>query len=171
MEEKVWVPKYFASSLESLAEQVLPPAVLDSRGVKGLELMNPRILETIDTLRHNLDVPLIVNNTHRTQSGLRDENFYKTKESYLNSKSQHKYGNALDFVSPCMSSQEIRRHIIINQEYYPHISFLEVGKLANGEEMNWCHIDCRMRITNKTITYWSPKFGFVEENKVLDERL
>ena len=74
-------------------------------------------------------------------------------------------------MSPCISSQEIRRHIIINQERYPHISFLEVGKLSDGSDMSWCHIDCRMRITDNKITYWSPLYGFVEEQRVLNERL
>ena len=133
--------------------------------------MNPKILETIDLLRHNLDVPLIVNNSQRTQSGLRDENFYKSTEDYLNSKSQHKYGNALDFVSPCISSQEIRRHIIENLDQYPHVSFLEVGKLIDGSDMNWCHIDCRMRISDQNLTCWSPLYGFVDQEKVLCDRL
>ena len=169
----LWTPKYFAKTNESLAKQVLPPEVYKTRGVRGLQLMNQHILETIDELRYNLDAPLIVNSDRygRTQSGLRDEQYYKTTEDYLRSKSQHKYGNALDFISPCISSQEIRKHIIENKELYPHISFLEVGKLQGGKDMTWCHIDCRMRLDKDPIKYWSPLYGFVEEERVLDEKL
>jgi len=168
-----WKPQYFAKTTQSLAKQVLPPKVYKGRGTKGLELMNQDLLMTLDDLRKNLEVPLIVNDESwgRTQSGLRDEDHYGSVQSYLNSKSQHKYGNALDFVSPCLSSQEIRKHIIENKVLYPSISFLEVGKLKEERDMSWCHIDCRMRMSSQQIVYWSPLYGFVDEERVLLENL
>lgn len=171
----MWTPKYFAKTLESLAKQVLPPEVYKFRGVRGLELMDERILITLDTLRLNLGIPITVNSWawggNRTQSGLRDQYHYKNLEDYLKSFSQHKYGNALDFKVRGLTAHEVRKHIIENKHLYPSISFMEVGKLSNGEEMTWCHIDCRNRLSEEQITYWSPKHGYVEEQRVLDQKL
>ena len=162
---EVFQPKHFATSLTSMAKQLVPPEVFAERGVKSLELIDDRLLVFIDKLRHNLGVPLTVNNgTSYTQSGLRDVNHYGTYEKMAASYSQHKYGKALDFRSSKMSSREIRKHIIENRELYPEITFMEVG-------ISWVHVDVRTRLEPVWCRFWHPKKGFVSMEDVLVENM
>lgn len=161
-------PKHFAKSLSSMARQLVPKAVYEKRGVKALALIDDRLLTFIDTLRGNLGVPLTVNNWanggNYSQSGLRDIRHYGTQAKMDRSFSQHKYGNALDFRSSKMPAQEIRQHIIENKGLYPMVSFMEVG-------ISWVHCDCRTRLTDQQIQYWSPTEGFLSEEEVLERGL
>ena len=165
MKYEVFKPQHFATSLDSLAKQVLPPEVYKKYGVTGLQFIDDRLLTFIDKLRKNLGVPLVVNNgSTYTQSGLRDEDFYGTPEKLCKSFSQHRFGRGVDFRSSKMSSQEIRRHIIENKHLYPEVSFIEVG-------ISWVHIDVRTRMTNEWCRFWSPSEGFVTEQEVLERNL
>lgn len=168
-------PKHFAPTLDSFARQTLPPAIYNKRGVAGLELMDERILVTLDDLRGHIDVPLLVNGGGDkrdvyTQSGLRDIGHYKTYEVMEGSFSQHKYGRGIDCRSSKMSAHDIRKHIIENKHLYPHISFMEVSPIG-GNNMGWVHFDCRTRITEEDIRYWSNDLGYVSEERVLEEKL
>lgn len=160
-------PKYFAKSLDDFARQVVPEQIYKQRGVKSLELMDQRILETLDDLRHNLGVPLTVNSWAwgggRTQSGLRDQFFYKSVDEYLKSFSQHKAGRGIDIVCS-LPAYEVRKHIIENRELYPHVSFMEV-------QIEWTHLDARTRIDEDWCKFWSPKEGFLSEEEVLSRKL
>ena len=160
----MWTPQYFANDLDSLAKQVLPPKVYKARGVKGLRLIDNRLLEFIDQLRYDLGIPLTINGGGYTQSGLRDVDHYGSQEAMDKSWSTHKYGSAIDFRSPEMSSHEIRRHIIANKKRYPMITFMEVG-------ISWVHVSTQTRITEEDILYWSPRLGYVSESVVIDDQL
>lgn len=166
-----WEPKYFATSLDSLARQVLPPSVYAVRGVNGLRMMNLALLKDLDTLRKNLGKPITVNGGGRTQSGLRDLGHYGTYENFFKSWSMHKYGNALDFIVSGMEAWEVRRHIIENKHLYPSITMLEVGLLSNGKSMSWVHISSQMLTSDTGMLFWSPKYGYVTEERVLTEKL
>ena len=165
---KVFQPKYFAKSLDSMAKQVLPPSIYKVRGVKGLELMDVNVLRFIDRLRKNLGVPLTVNNWSvgggYSQSGLRDVGHYGSYAAMERSFSTHKYGKALDFRSNHMFPHEIRKHIIENQHLYPMVSFMEVG-------ITWVHVDCRTRLSDTWCRFWHPKLGFITRQEVLAQKL
>lgn len=174
-------PKYFCKSLDQMAKEVLPKVFYEHYGVAGLQQIDERVLITLDNLSKNLEIeygykiPLTVNswswNGNRNQSGLRTEEFYSSKDSYIASRSQHKYGRSCDLVSSKLTSHEIRKHIIDNKEKYPYISFLEVGPLKDGSIMSWVHFDVRMRLDNDQIKYWSPKLKYVIEEVVLKDKL
>lgn len=167
-----WTPKHFASSLDDLAKQVLPPHIYNIRGMKGLYLMDPHLLKDIDTLRGDLGIPLVVNNgSNRTQSGYRTKEFYTSERAYFESMSDHKGGKALDFISPLATAQEIRVHILTHSYRYPSISFLETGELPTGDPMSWVHMSSRMRIKDTSIVCWSPVRGFVSHSTVIAEGL
>jgi len=175
---KKFEPKYFATTLESFARQVLSPKAYAKRGAKGLEIMDVNILQFLDDLRGNIGAPLLVNGGGYTQSGLRDVDFYGTSDKMNNSYSAHKYGKALDIKCSTMTAHDVRKHYIGNKDKYPQITFVEVGpvyKTIDGVktqvEMSWAHFDCRTRITNEDVRYWSPVLGFVSEERVLKEKL
>ncbi|MBY8157108.1 D-Ala-D-Ala carboxypeptidase family metallohydrolase [Vibrio fluvialis] len=134
------------------------------RGAKSLELMDERILKTMDTLRERLGAPITINNWlwggDRNQSGLRDDSFYKSDSAYADSLSQHKYGRAVDFLVKGIPAHEVRKHILENRELYPAITFLEVG-------INWVHIDCR----NGEFRCWSPDNKFHTPAEVIKNKL
>lgn len=168
----------FASSLDNLAKQLLPPHIYSKRGVKGLELIDSRIITFICNLRRNLNRSIVVNGGGRTQSGLRSVEFYGSLEAMDKSFSQHKYGRSLDFVVSGMEAWEVRRHILENKHLYPEITFLEVSpvkKVVEGEDINapmtWTHVDVRTQLYGGSITCWSPVLGVVTEDKVLSEKL
>ncbi|ELH4810082.1 hypothetical protein Q9X96_003116 [Vibrio vulnificus] len=138
-------------------EELVSKSMFNQRGQKAVELIDERVLMTLDSLRTNLGKPITVNNWlwggDFQQRGLRDRGFYKSDADYVSSLSQHKYGRAVDFDVKGLSAKEVRKHIIENQHLYPHISFLEV-------DINWVHFDCR---NNDELTLWSPSRGFIDQ--------
>jgi hypothetical protein len=169
-----FVPQHFAKTLDKFAKEVLSQEVYEARGVKGLQLMDIKILYFIDDFRGNIKVPITVNDWSWgggfNQSGIR-----KPKEG---SYSQHFYGNAVDFRTRHKTGHELRKHFIENKEEYPQISFVEVGpveKTIEGKkqwvDMTWFHGDTRTRTDWEGVRYWSPKHGFVTEEFVLENEL
>lgn len=144
----MYKPKHFK------AHEFVPPSIYNRRGDKSFELIDERILITMDKLREMLGKPITINNYNwggnRSQSGLRTRGFYKSSKEYENSLSQHKYGRAVDFLVKGMSAPDVRKFIYANKEDFPYVSFVEV-------DISWVHIDCR---NCKQITTWSPSRGF-----------
>lgn len=178
----MWVPKYFAKSLDAMAQEVLPKEFYEKHGVVGLNQMDERVLRFLDVLSCNLTkqegrkVGITVNSWKwggvRNQSGLRIADFYPTVGEYVYSRSQHKLGRAVDFKVKGMPAHEVRKHIIENKHLYPDISFIEVSPIdKKGKAMTWIHVDVRLRLDNDQIKYWSPVLGYVSESKVLKEKL
>lgn len=169
-------PKHFSKTLDGFAKEVLPPYIYKERGVRGLELMDGGILQFLDDYRGDIGVSLVVNDWSWgggfTQSGLRDDSCTGAKYS------QHRYGNGIDFRSKHKTGHELRKHFIENKEKYPQITFVEVGPIqrtVNGEkvwvDMTWFHGDTRANIDWEGVKYWSPKYGFVTEEFVLENEL
>lgn len=144
----MYKPKHFQ------AYEFVPEHVYNQRGEKSLELIDERMLITMDTLRGLLGKPITINSWkwggNRTQSGLRTVEFYKSSKDYEKSLSQHKYGRAIDFLVKGMDAVDVRKFIVDNKSKFPYITFLET-------DITWCHIDCR---NCEPITTWSPKRGF-----------
>ena len=163
-------PKHFAKTLDGFAKEVLSKEVYEARGIKGLQLMDIKILHFLDDVRGDIKVPLTVNDWSWggsfNQSGLRIP-----KEGRY---SQHYYGNAIDFRTSHKTGHELRKHFIENKEKYPQVSFVEVGpveKDGSWVDMTWFHGDTRTRTDWEGVLYWSPKHGFVSEQRVLEEKL
>ena len=135
-------------------QELVSPEIFNQRGNKAVELIDPRLLETMDTLREELGRPITANNWIYggvfTQRGLRDRSFYKTDKAYQDSLSQHKFGRACDFDVKGLSAKQVNQFIIDNKDKFPYISFIEV-------DCNWTHIDVR----NGVFRLWSPSRGFV----------
>ncbi len=175
-------PQHFSKTLQGFAHEVLPPDVYQARGVKGLQLMDIRLLYFIDDYRGSFGKPIVVNSYAWgggfSQSGLRDVGHYGRYDAMARSFSTHKYGKAVDFRSKHATGHELRKHFIENKEKFPQISFVEVGpvkKKVDGEtvwvDMSWLHGDTRTRTDWEGVRYWSPKYGVVTEEFVLENEL
>jgi hypothetical protein len=116
--------------------ELVPPQVYRDRKEKAWELMDERLLITLDKLRKRYG-SMTVNNYHwgkdREWSGLR------TADSpYFSKYSQHSFGRAADCLFTKISSEEVRQEILANPND-------EDFKLIGSLELNvsWLHFDVR----------------------------
>ncbi len=146
-------------------QEFVPRHIYQRRGDKAIELMDYRIVKSIDDLRANLktagyDSPLTINNWiwggDRQFCGLRTP----TSKDYSET-SQHTFGRAIDAVSKT-SVAAMHHHILTKRHLYPHINFIEI-------DINWLHIDCRDNVGGNDLVLWSPKRGFVDRTEYLKE--
>lgn len=144
----MYKPKHFR------VEELVPKHIYQKRGDKALELIDDRVLITIDKLRELLGKPITINNWvwggDRNWSGLRTAGFYKSLQAYEDSLSQHKYGRAVDMLVKDMNAADVRKFIYENKHEFPYVTFVEV-------DISWVHIDCR---NCDAITTWSPDRGY-----------
>lgn len=128
-------------------QEFVSALVFEKYSEKALWFIDPRIIESTQSLRDNLGVPLTINNWfyggNRYMSGLRTQEM-----SVYTPFSQHSFGRAVDIISSKITADEMRIHILENQNLYPHITTLEGN-------VTWLHMDCRNR-TDEGIQVFLP---------------
>ena len=117
--------------------ELVPPEVYEARGEKAWELMDDRILQSIDKLRERFG-PATINNYEyggdREWSGLRTPS-----SPWFSPYSQHTFGRAVDVIFRDTTAEEARKKIIHDHdsdEYEYNITSIE-------SDVPWLHIDCR----------------------------
>ncbi|CAL9991924.1 hypothetical protein VPHK567_0346 [Vibrio phage K567] len=149
--------------------ELVTPQMYEAWGEKCWQLFDERVLITLDALRKKFG-SCVVNDWkwggRFDDSGFRDVHFYSSVDAYLKSRSQHKYGRAVDakFKVP---AHEVRKYILENPDEFPHVKFIEVGPLKDGSDMSWVHIDVR----NGDLLCWSPLEGVVSKEDVIRRKL
>lgn len=147
-------------------EELVPERVFKKIGSRAWQLLDDRLLITIDALREEFGSITINNwkwNGSRQYSGLRDEHFYSSVTSYLSSRSQHKYGRAADMLFN-VSADKVRKFILENPEKFPYVTFVECSPLdKKGKAMSWVHVDVR----NADLVCWSPVEGVISKEEVI----
>ena len=116
----------------------------EKHGMKMQWAIDERIVQSVQALRDNLNVPLTINNWF--WGGQRNESGFRVKgmKNYR-PRSQHSYGRAVDVISS-IPANEMRNHIFSNREKYPFITAIEL-------DVGWLHIDCRFTNTNNIMTF------------------
>lgn len=116
--------------------ELVPPHVFAERGEKAWELLDERLLITLDLLRKRFG-PMTVNNYYwgkdREWSGLR------TSDSpYYSRYSQHSFGRAADCLFNNFTAEQVRKEIINspNKADFELIGSVELG-------VSWLHFDVR----------------------------
>jgi hypothetical protein len=116
--------------------ELVPPGVFNKRGEKAWELLDDRLLVTLDRLRKKYG-SITVNNYYwgkeREWSGLRtsDSPFYSPF-------SQHSFGRAADCLFANHPSEKVRQDILAN----PSDTVNEfIGSIELG--VSWLHFDIR----------------------------
>jgi len=117
-------------------QELVPPSVYQKRGEKAWELIDTRLLITLDRLRKRYG-PTTVNNWFtggdRQWSGLR------TPDSpYYSPFSQHTFGRAADCLFNNITAEEVRQDILADPDHedFEFINSMELG-------VSWLHFDVR----------------------------
>lgn len=146
-------------------QEFVPKAIYLRRGEKAIEMMDRRIVISIESVRSNMidigyNYPITINNWlwggPRQYSGLRTPESPDYSET-----SQHPTGRAVDGVTET-PIKVIHKHILENPKLYPHIRFIEI-------DIGWLHIDCRDNASGDQVVCWSPKRDFVSAETYLKE--
>jgi len=119
-----------------IIEELVPPKVYDDRGHKAWELMDERMLITLDNLRDRYG-SMTINNWKwggdRQWSGLR------TPDSpYYSPYSQHTFGRAADCIFKDVTAEEVRQDILNNRDH-DDFELIESIEL----DVSWLHFDVR----------------------------
>ncbi len=134
----MYQPKHFT------VQELVPQSIYEQRKEKAIELIDERVLVTLDQLRETFG-PCTVNDWcfggDYSQSGLRTP---EAKE--YSPTSQHTFGRAMDCKFKEYEAQEVRRHIVENRIIFPYITFMEEG-------ISWLHFDVR---NCQRIVLWNP---------------
>lgn len=114
--------------------ELVPESVYEARGEMAIELLDVRLLITLDQLRQAYG-PITVNNWYwgkdRQWSGLR------TEDSPVGSPySQHRFGRAADCIFSKFSADYVRTDILKNPDRFPFLNAMELGT-------SWLHFDVR----------------------------
>ncbi len=131
-------------------KELVPPEVFKQRGESARQLMDSRIIDSMNQLRDWIGKPMIVNSEKlgRVASGLR-----VPSSPHYSPTSQHSKGKAIDSICHGVAPQVFHKEILENPGKYPHIRFIEI-------DVGWLHIDCRGNEGDEC-RVWSPKRGFV----------
>lgn len=128
-----YTPKYFKSY------ELVDKTTYQKRLDFSYQLIDSRILWTIDKLREYFNSSIIINNWKF--GGNREWSGFRTKESpYYSPYSQHTTGRAIDFIVRDVNSKLVREEIKnnINKDVFKYITAIE-----DFDGMDWAHIDCR----------------------------
>ena len=116
--------------------ELVPKKVFEERGEKAWQLLDDRMLRTIDMLRDRYG-SMTINNyfwgKNREWSGLR------TPDSpYYSVYSQHTHGTAFDIIFAETTAESVRQDILANPdaEVFKYITTVEL-------DTSWLHVDCR----------------------------
>lgn len=135
----MYSPKHFD------VQELVPPSIYEQRKEKAIELIDERVLITLDQLRETFG-SCTVNNWNFggsfSQSGLRTP---EAKEYSFTS--QHSFGRAMDCKFSDYEAKDVRLHIIESRLVFPYITFMEDG-------VNWLHFDVR---NCQRIVLWNPE--------------
>ena len=117
-------------------EELVSPQTHKDRGEKAWQLLDDRMLITLDRLREKYG-RMTVNSWkwggNREWSGLR------TADSpYFSKYSQHSFGRAADIIFNDITAEEVRQDILDNPDdpTFEFINSIELG-------VSWLHMDCR----------------------------
>lgn len=122
-------------------EELVPKDIHSQRGALSLQLLDWKIIYSIDTVWEIANqaagkrVRLYVNNW--VWGGKSQNRGFRAPSSSVGAKlSQHRFGRAIDAVSPDVTAQWLRLKIMENNRLFPYITYMEDG-------VDWLHIDCR----------------------------
>lgn len=127
----IYKPKHF------ILQELVPPSIYNTRGESAQELLDSRLLITLDQLREVFG-PLTVNNWHTggnySESGLRSFDT-KTGAKF----SQHKFGRAADCKFKNKAPREAAHYVLAHRGEFPYLTTIENPDATP----TWLHVDVR----------------------------
>lgn len=117
-------------------QELVSPQAYKDRGDKAWQLLDDRMLMTIDRLREKYG-SMTINNW--SYGGDREWSGLRTPDSpYYSKYSQHSFGKAFDIIFKHVTAEQVRQDILANPDKFEfeYINSLELG-------VSWLHIDSR----------------------------
>lgn len=118
---------------------------------KSVIFVDERIIYLAQWIRDRFGKPMTINNWHSggkfQYRGVRPANC-----SVGASKSQHKFGRAIDFTIVGFCGKEIQRDIRNNQREYYNYGLRAVESIEKAP--TWMHLDCRTTFTDFQISWF-----------------
>lgn len=121
------------------ASEFVDPKTFEERKEKSFELIDSRMLWTMDKIRELYNKPITINNYpkgSRNWSGLRKKDSADYSEN-----SQHSFGRAIDFIVSGVDSAVVRKDIMT--KFKTVEAFKYITSIEDFDGMTWVHIDCR----------------------------
>lgn len=120
-----------------IVQELVPPDVYEARGEAAWELLDPRLLASLDRLRAFFG-PVTVNNWH--WGGAYRESGLRSTQTAVGARfSQHKFGRAADCKFRDVTPQEAFERILAAPDDFPTITCLE----DVAHTPTWLHVDVR----------------------------
>ena len=131
----MYKPRHF------IIQELVPRHVFKDRGEKALELLDDRLLRTLDDLRDAFG-PIVINDWHK--DGMNQWRGLRTELSPFGTMySQHRFGRAADLTFLKTDVDGVRAEILENPSLFPLITSIELAT-------NWLHFDVRNCLRIKT---------------------
>jgi hypothetical protein len=119
-----------------IIEELVSPAAFNARGAKAWQLLDERMLITLDRLREKYG-KMTVNNWK--WGGIREWSGLRTPESPdYSTYSQHSFGRAADIIFNDVTAEQVRQDLLANPT--DHV-FEFVNSIEEGT--SWLHFDVR----------------------------
>ena len=127
--------------------ELVPQYIYNKYGEKAWRFIDPRLIETIDTIKEVFPLGKATINNYvwggnRNWSGLRTP-----RSDYYSETSMHSQGKAVDIVFTEYNVEHVRKYIIKNPDIFPYIKGLEM-------DIHWLHLDTR---NEDTLVCFYPK--------------
>lgn len=117
-------------------QELVPSSIYYSRKESAWELIDSRLIITLDYLREKYG-PILINNWNRL--GALNNRGFRDSDTNVGAKlSQHRYGRAADcsFLTKGILVKDVRDYIIMNPTEFPFITCIEMN-------VSWLHFDVR----------------------------
>jgi len=125
-------------------QELVPKHIYEERGDRSWELIDARLIETIDTLKAIFSKGTITINNW-LWDGNRNWSCLRTPASPDYSEtSQHTFGRAVDMKFSAYDEAYVRNYIIQHPDEFPYVNGIEDFK-----GMTWVHVDVRNSDTVK----------------------
>lgn len=128
--------------------EYLPPEIYNKYGDRGIIVMDPRILFTIDQLRKSTGKPITINTWK--SGGQFSQRGFRTDLSVCAKASQHLFGRAADLDIAGITAEEFRSDVK-NGKFEKELTYIT----RIEDEVSWIHIDCAA-IPGTQILFFKP---------------
>lgn len=115
----MYIPRHFYT------QELVPAHVYKDRGEKAIELLDERLLKTLDDMRDAYG-PIVINDWYR--GGVIQWRGLRTEHSPVGTiYSQHRFGRAADLIFMDVDAESVRQEILKDIHLFPLISSIELG--------------------------------------------
>ena len=114
--------------------ELVPENVFSDRGEKSWQLIDDRLIVTLDAIRDRFG-PVVINTWHKG-GGRRECGLRVPGGAYYRPYSQHSFGRAADCLFVKSSVEDVREYIINNPKEFPYVRGVEL-------DVDWLHVDVR----------------------------